>query len=457
MGQLSQLVGPIDSVAGPVHAPPGSILVLMKNGKPVDVVPPGRRYRGTFRIASMSVLPVRSGQFQTAKTVHDVVTEDRYTLPQVTVTVTIQVNSRRNYRGLREVISRDGPHFAEHLDTRLGREISELTRGLLGRSSHEELFGSDLSSRFRADTELLDGLFRLITVDRVEQTWDPVFVQTHDVRKERVRDLTRADAAAEVEAAEDRNLVNRASRLGLSPAEIRDPQLTGKLAEGQYAIEVEQIRANTELRRAVVENLRDLRRDPELLSVLVNELRGPRTSPSGELEAGEPTTGRAEVANERAETPELVTESGLLQILVAVGGDPDDVYGIGGMTEDGRTTVVIVTAGGRAVDATTRTALATEIGSAVGGDVRVVEHPHHRYLDRFVGSWVTAQLPGIDAADAPAEVSARLEPDGGELTIRLPSSLYRSGREALLDPASHVLQPLLTLLPVPIAISVERQ
>jgi hypothetical protein len=264
MAQL-HLLGSAVELKSQRTPPPGHWLVILQHNTPIAIHPTGKRL---YRVMHTPVLGVTVRSLDARPqsfllTVPDVYSRDGYVIPQVAMTLQVQVDPHVE-REVLSAVDRDADRFTQVVEDSLTRQVQEEVRdrirntdsGAILRDGIRSLVGSADELRFRHP------FLRIRSVTDV--TWDENRF-TADLRsareqnraereKERIRqeerdrghresmDKLRKEAEARaakarvdgiIEDLELNNTLNRAARLGLPVAAIGEPELWRHAMEQQ--------------------------------------------------------------------------------------------------------------------------------------------------------------------------------------------------------------------------------
>lgn len=300
------LLGPTVDLKDQRIPPPGHWLIVLQHNTPVDIHPTGKRL---FKVLHTPLLGVTVRTLDTRPqsfplTVLDVTSSDGFVIPEVALTLQVQVDPSESGPVL-SAVARDADRFTQVVEDSLVRQVQQRVRENIRGAESDTIVREGISSLVgTADSLRFHHPFlRILSVTEV--TWDEnAFVvdlrSSHERNraereKERIRQeerdrehresLDRLRKEAETRALQTQvdsviddlalnSVINRAARLGLPMAAIgepelwrhameRDSELLGKFLESPHAYSV-------------------LRQNPKFIAAILTRLAGdPSTVPFG--------------------------------------------------------------------------------------------------------------------------------------------------------------------------------
>lgn len=439
MGSLHDLVGDLVDLVPPLNVNPGTVLLTFRHGAPVDVIKPGkklRRGRGLPLTMAPQGVPISTADIPIDVEVSSIALPGPYGLPRLEARLVISINDRDDFTALKRYVQRKGLNFAQLLDGEVSDEFDRRVRQALGGYEHVQLHRmGNLSALIDANTPLLDGLFRIESVQHVTASWHPEFVRAQEAMASKAREaaemlLEHETTPLRLQAAEDEDLVvlERAARRGLSMVEFENPELLGAEEQRRHELQVEIIRNADALRRigggdTVAEAMRSV------VHSVDTPLAGLTAGPDGDS-----TTQPTQVVDP---IDRLKRDAVLLRLWRASGlpGEPTGV----GLGEK----VLLAVYEGQ-VSAEHRRQLIDTIGSKVDAS-EVVTIDQAASIEDVVRRYLQERVPELASND----VTMALAVVGSSLIITLASSLVRLSPllSRIKDPAADVLAPLAAVLP----------
>lgn len=202
---LASLVGPREELVGTARVDPGTVMLVLKNGKPVRVVGTGRGYKrgwGLPVVGQLTGIPISTATHVASVEVVEVSTKCEFHLPKVSVTFELRLQPQDDWEALLDYVDREGDNFAERLLPRVQKDMEKLVRSSIGRHRHEDLYKRDLSKFLPTKGELLDGLFEIMGFRAAKPEWNPNFVSIMVGKEETLAGVARAGQKGMVELAE---------------------------------------------------------------------------------------------------------------------------------------------------------------------------------------------------------------------------------------------------------------
>lgn len=442
---LAALCGPVIDLAPPLNVQPGTILLTLRHGKPVDIVRTGRklrRGRGLPLTMSPQGVAISTETIPVTVGVRDVRLKGPYQLTLVTADLRIRVDERDDYRGLRAYVERKGLNFAALLDGEIANELDRRIRSGLGPRTAADLHElGNITDLCELTTPLLGGLFCVESIAYVTPTYDAEFLRARDAVARSATDAAekllelheQVPLDQALSKARDQQLLEEATRRGLSMIEHENPALLEQRRQQEH-----------EIQKTLIEQLDALRRGGG--SDAVRQMLGGLGGRSDQQPATIPVTAITEEhasgsADPVDAMPELRTDPALAH-LWRTAGLPGEPLGICLDAVTPNVTVLAVCEG--TLDASAA-ASAQQVFAERVGATTVIALPDVRNLHDLVAGYLFARLPALASAMPTIDVVA----DADGVVVRL------SSREARLssflgqinDPDARLLDPLTSVLP----------
>lgn len=294
MGRLRDLVGQIEPMAKTIIVYPGHVLVVLKNGRPVRALPPGKHTWWNLKLPATGTLMkvlVSTEEVVLHAAVDNIATACEYAIPRIEFQVGFRIDDTTGYDSLLNYIATRGLNIGEMLEPELVQEFDHLARWVIRQSTHAQLYGmGNIQPLFvhQTNTPFLHGLFVLTRVITAVPTWNPEFLaiqemeskqrlQLEDIRRtgeiehaRKLAELLHRSADGQLSMQEDEQLLEHAARLGLDAGQLTNPEL---------ALQREQMRAD--LAAELIRNVRDIRGgDPVVVQALLASLGSVGPAPS---------------------------------------------------------------------------------------------------------------------------------------------------------------------------------
>lgn len=364
----NKLVGDPRTLLAGEHPSLDSLLIVLKNGLPDRVVPPGGRIWRGWRapvMGSLEVVPVNRGTVEVSLTVRDVVTGDpeKYLVRAVPLEARVRLNPNDGYRYLSQYARRRGASFSEDLLVDLRNGLDALVRSVFARHRHDVLLGASLGHLLKPQPSPLayaDNLLLLETITVTSQVeWSQVFLDVKNARDQALVGLeqNRTDETVGIDRAKVDRAIEEARFLEFAPL-ARQLGLPVEAFVKPEALEASRAAA-MQLLTTLLEpgNRAHLHRNPELLSRLVEQTgigqlaSGIDVAPPEPIAYEHPDSAlRPDVTQPlltaRGDEPaelELTVDRRLSRILAASGTGLPRILGLGSATNGTRGTVVLVT------------------------------------------------------------------------------------------------------------------
>lgn len=446
---LSCLVGDPAELSGRTSLNLATIMIVVKDGKAVKVIEPGRGYRRGLRLPAfgdVAGIPLSSAEHISRLTIRDIATNDSYAMPSLDLQIALRLNDGDGYGALLRYVRDNGADFAGSLEPRVWNAVDEFVRSELGCLTHPEVFGKNLARLLPVNQPLLGGLFVITQVIAGEAAYDPLFLQLRTseaetlakinaIKQETVVTVNAQQATLEtmtgehlIEQVRLRHELSQAQQtaltLGVPVAAIHSPDIFNA-----------QLGAQLELTKALIENYRAAGSQAvrDALQTVGQSFSGPAAAPP--LSFLDAAAGCA--------TPPLSRDTRLEAVWRDRGLD-DTVMGAG-VAQRGGSAAVLLVVNDPARVAAMRDRIRHQLADVLGADVRLDVARHDPELGRLVGEYLAAAIDGF------AEVAERcgVTVDGRRLTVSLPcpTGQWQRAKRAVSDPNAMILEPLRRLLP----------
>lgn len=457
----SALVGPVQDVPGAklVNASqPGAVLAVLRNGKVLKVIDPGKRVGRYFRgpmIGNFQVIEVNTGWVRVERRITNVRSASdngiEYHAEALTASVQAKLNPGNDYGDLKRLINDAGLGLADALVAALTKGLEVALRATFARGTHTFWYSAPLTEEFSVMFPAgrafgpagYDQLLTLVSLDEVKVEWDPHFLtkRTADmnaaisgsleaeavaaakvVNAQALTDAEGKAAVAAVEATARLELEQRfqayAALAGRPPEYFTNPEAYAELMRQRHELAMKLMEPH---------NAGLLHTRPDLLSVFAGYLgQAPAAMPPASPAQQQPWQLTAVPVGTTGPVPSAAPG---LEFSVNAklrrkwrGERPaDDVVGIAAAQRRNSAAVVAVIDG----------------ATPAPPDVSALEQAFADYLsvDRvtvtcalatdtladLITDLVTSAVPGL-AADVDIDAEVRKEPDGEQLVITLTSS-----------------------------------
>lgn len=203
MSSLSALVSPVADIDRRIHADPGNLLVILRNGSVVDAVDPGKRYKSGYRLAPwghLQAFQVSLEPFVVEVEIVDVPLRAepsgvRYHLPRVKVTLRARLKPTR--RLLAGVVAEFGVNFATTIDDEVEGEVRGAVREYFRSLSHVDAWEAGHDGAFLSGATFFHGLLQVEAVLTIDLEPDPRFRESLDIHAD--TELAKSRIAAEAD------------------------------------------------------------------------------------------------------------------------------------------------------------------------------------------------------------------------------------------------------------------
>lgn len=448
---LSCLVGDPSDLSGRTSLDLATVMVVVKDGKAVKVIEPGRGYRRGMRLPAFGDvvgIPLSSAEHISRLTIRDIATDDSYTMPSLDLQIALRLNDGDGYRALLRYVRDNGADFAGSLEPRVWNAVDEFVRDTLGGLTHPEVFGRNLAGLLPGNQPLLDGLFVITQVIAGEAVCDPLFLR---LRTSEAETIARLDAIKQetvvtvnsqqatlhtmtgehlIEQVRLRHELSQAQQtalvLGVPVAAIHSPDIYNA-----------QLGAQLELTKALIENYRAAGSQAvrDALQTVGQSFSAAPPPPLAFLDAAAGFV-----------TPPLSRDARLESVWRDRGLD-DMVMGAG-VAQRGGAAAVLLVVNDPARVAALHDRIRDQLADVLGADVRLDVARHDPELGRLVGSYLASAVACF--ADV-AEVAERcgVAVDGRRLTVSVPcgNGQWQRAKREVNDPNAMILEPLKRLLP----------
>lgn len=187
---LGGLVSSVTALAKMTHADLNHMLVVLRNGKPIAVVPPGKRYRPGFRVVpfgDLQAFQINLAPVRLAMTLRDVPVRrekhgPQFHLPKVVFRASVRVTDDSDY--LERALVGRGLAMIDSLTDLVQGELRGRVSSLIRSKTHQEIWEGQLDDLLMEVDSLVE---RTITVDHignVDCTPDPRFREMLDEEAE---------------------------------------------------------------------------------------------------------------------------------------------------------------------------------------------------------------------------------------------------------------------------------
>jgi hypothetical protein len=452
MGSLEAMVGEVLDLTPPLNVQPGTVLLTLRQGKPVGIVRSGRklrRGRGLPMTMSPQGVVLSTETIPVTVKVEDIALQGAYPLSRVEAQLRLCIDERGDYAGLRSYVERKGLNFAALLDGEVANELDKTIRAGLHPKTAAELYDlGNITDLVALDAPLLDGLFRVESVVYATPTHHPEFLRAREAvarsstdAAEKMLELhEQAPLDRQLSAVRDQQLLEEAARRGLSIVEHENPELVAQTRQGEL-----------EIKKALIEQLDALRRGGG--SETIREVLGylGSSGPAGTTPAAIPSAagpgadidGEAQTVEHRAvpSMPTLRTDPTLAHFWRAAGlpGEPMGIS-LDATTPD----VTVLAICEDPLDALAAETVQRIFHERVGATTVIAIPGVHSLLD-LVAGYLFARLPDLAAAQPTLD----LHESGTNLLVRMSSEGHRMSRflSQINDPEARMLEPLANVLP----------
>lgn len=473
MGSLADLVGPVERIIPPITVNVGEIMVTLRHNAPRDIVRPGkklRRGRGLPATLDPHGIRVSTEDIPVDVEVPTIALAGSFGLPLVELRIVIRVEERGNYGSLRRYIADKGINFAELLDGDLANEMDMHVREALAGYDIEDLHAiGNVSRIIGTSLTLLEGLFRVESVQQKKILWDPEYeaiqratAAAQRERAEKVLRLGQIPIDHEVMRAEDELALEAARRRGVSLWELEHPEQVSQAAQNEHELRLEAIKQIDAIRRgAGADGVRAVlgmpsqdetaTRKPTYQPPAPRVLAPASGSPPGGAGAGGAgsasgdglgAAGRDEGPRQRSDGLDRLGYDHALAQVWEGARLPGRPFGLARAGQPPNATVVAIVDVPLGPDEVET--ISQAIRRLIGAD-HVVAIGRPRNMSEIIVRFLTARVPAIGHADA----RWTFHIEGTTLNIAMGSATERLGpivRE-ITDPVAGVLAPLERLLP----------
>jgi hypothetical protein len=481
MVQSNVFVGPVEAFSRARHAEWGSLLVVLRNGQPQRIVPPGRRlWRGLGApiIGDVQVAAVNDQTVEVTQTISELLTkgEEKYVVDQVTVSASIRLNHEDDYAALGTFVRAHGRSFADDLVKVTKSSLEQLVRDVFSAHTHAELHGNSVTALLQAAAGQGFGQ-GLMLVDAIEVVgriaWSQAFLDVQAARHGTLVDLAQtartevvgveqARADSKVLQEKAKSFAPLAQALGVPLTYFLDPQghadqqqlrlvVLEKLLEPQNRVVfqrqphlLEEFLTSIGVRgqvspSSVARQLATLSPDPSATAVLTSH-DAPVTTGLGD---GGPTHASAAGVGGQPEL-DLTTDRKLTRLWKQEGGHIADLTGLGGAAAPDGAAVIAVGPVAPAVPAELVTALARFYGVQ---RVQVFSITAEDY-DGLCGAWFRMAAPEMQQElTVRTKVAVRDGLDQLHVLVSGPPRAAAAAVQHVTDPDQPALEALERILP----------
>ncbi|MBI5105287.1 MAG: hypothetical protein HZB46_09955 [Solirubrobacterales bacterium] len=381
--------------------------------------------------------------------VDDVAMQGPYPLTRVEAQLRLRVDDQDDYAGLRAYVERKGLNFAALLDAEVSHQLDRRIRGGLRASTSAEVYdAAGITDLVDLSAPLLDGLFRVECVVYATPTYHPEFVRAKEAvarssteAAEKLLELhEQAPLERQLSAARDQQLLEEATRRGLSLFEHENPELVAQSRQ-----------AELEIKKALIEQLDALRRGGgsetirEVLGYLGSTRQAGQAPPPAAIPAGPDgatVDGHAHTVEHRAVEPlPALRSDATLRHMWKSAGLPGEPLAIGLDASPDDVTVLAICH--EALDPPAAEAVQQAFRDRVGATM-VIAIPNVSSLSELVAGYLFSRMPELAAAQPRLDV---IESEAA-LVIQLHSDTHRVSRflKTINDPDSRILGPLASVL-----------
>ncbi len=463
MATLADLVSEPVDVTGPVHADLNHVLVVLRNGRPIRLVGPGKRLGklGLGLLGHLQALQISLSPVKVNLTLTDVPLriEDgtQFHLPEVRLSIRMRVTD--DLDALESALSTLGLRFAEALQDEAQDEVVTRVRHVFTQLHHAEIWeASSLRSRLGAVRRVLGGAVVIDYLSEPLVTPDPRYRDMIDARadaeaqlvrqaeQQRVRtqtvthdeevQLLQVRAESSIFGAKVEALAGVARAHNLNLQHLLYPELQSLEREQRHEVimallaDPNILRRNAGLEAALMGHLAQLS-VPTVLEQPAPRLQGRVITHQPSVVSG----------GERLMTPPLQISDPQLEAVWNRVRAPRGLMGLGFATAGGRAQVLAVVEDGERV--TAPFPAASEVCAA--DVVELVQVPYEQALEDLVSAYMQQQLRDLPAG------AIRFEPiaEGSRLRLNLSSQQLRpiTVKRALEAPGNLVLPTLQSVLP----------
>lgn len=447
MGSLADLVGSVFDLHPPLNVEPGTVLLTLKHGAPQGVVRPGRKLRrgkGLPLTLAPQGVAVSTEDVPINVKVSNIALQGDYSLPQLELDIAIAVDGKDDFAGLQSYVARKGLNFAALLDGEVGNELDKVVRDALRGHTAVELYErGNLTDLVATHRLLMEGLFRLESVQRAQPTWHPEFVRARDAAASAAASLAEKLLALQhregvdraLAQAEDQLALEQALRRNLTLIELENPELIAQASAQEHELKLELVRQMDALRRGGGTDV--VRAALEMISGM-KAGEGPGESP----QAAGPAAALASPQTAPWALDTLERDAALARMWRKA-GLPGEPIGLSFYERDDDVTVVFVC--GDSLDRDTLEAIDSMYRERVGAS-EVVALLGITTVEEAVREFLLTRIPELRAADP----AIRLQRAGQRVTVHIASERARLSPHVrrFNEPGSSLLSPLTELLDV---------
>ena len=452
---LANIGGIREKMTGVVRAEPGTLVVVLKNGKPVRILKTGKSAKRGWRaplLGDLSVMPISTAahvvdlDIENVGTLPDHVSPIGLGVPRVTVTFEIQLRNSdaSSWVELKNYIDEQGDNFAQRLLPRVKSELADAVRDALAKYTYEQIYRANITHYIPRSGLILKDLFEIIAVVDARMEPNPSYESVVQVKEGAIVD--QADLERSLFLTNGQVQVDRRAALGQSGTEelvaLGRSQLTGRTLDellngDRSALDQTQI---LELMKALIDNPHALS-NPQLREVVERAssamgapalVPGAAVVPVGAGPAGGPLL-----------TPELVIDTRIAPAFEAL-GLAGSLLGASWARRPDSCVVACVSNDPSTVLANLAD-LVQSLSLITKSETSVFVTPYAPELPTVVGEYLSLRLP--DLSNSRSSLQARVV--DGRLEIVLdPSDVESNGyRSIIRDPKTLILEPLKRMLP----------
>ena len=480
---LKHIAGPVEPLKGRTVLEPGTVLVVLQNGKPHSVLDAGRRrWRGlglptvgvltgiVFRLDTHVLeLDVRQvltkAELAPGQGLNDHPQGPSYPLAKISIQFGLELNMDDEGAALMEFVAKGGNRVQDRLYAEARNALESLVRDTVKNLSHTQLYLQNISGFLDLNQPLLGGLFRGTQVLFADVTWNAEFTKIAESEAKLAVELneiqltsrvTTAEQLASLAAIPGEKLVasaqlgmqlelekaetmarlemakTQAEALGLPTYVITHPEL--------YAAQQDTVKSILE---ALVANPRSAN-SPHVQGLIQNVVQAlaPMSGPIGDR-AATPTTPSQEPPPPAAPAPaiEQVSFGSSEEVSAALGelGLRDAVMGSGLANRESGAAAIIVARNMGLVDSQ-RAEIERQLRTILGKPTKIFIVNGKDTVADLVEDYFEMR-----SSELPAEVAAfqaEVENDLLRLTFRSPAAQTAAVRQAINDPATLILEPV---------------
>lgn len=443
MGSLADLVGPVVDLVPPLNVEVGTILLTLNKGAPRQVVHPGRKLRrgkGLPLTWAPQGVAISTEDVPITVTVKGIALRGSFALPQLELAIRIRVDDRDDFVGLRSYVRRKGINFAALLDDEVCNELDALAREAFKDHDMPGLYErGNLTGLLDTTVGLLDSLFRIEAVVRVQPTWHPEFITAREAAAsaerataEKLLEINQLPLDRALAANRDQLLQDAADRRGMSLAAFEDPELLDRAEQRHHELRLEMIKQADSLRRAGLVG--------EVQAVLDEATQEPpRLTAAAVPAAAAGGAGRPPEAGDLSVS--LLRRDPTLARIWRKSGLPGEPAGLAVADHGESATLVVVLK--ELADGTLRAAIEqVRVQSQTEAVITIDEASS---VQDVVERYLLKRVPEL----AKAEPAVALQVEGSRLVVTLASVTARLGHQLRIinDPDERVLEPLAAVLP----------